>query len=223
MYQQDYKVESVLPEGRHGKAVVSRFTITKSAAEFSRIRAAVQGRGAIPAGTYTKLEVGGELWMSDTPDEIRDHMGAIRNARGKVLVHGLGLGVVVIAMLRKTEVQHVTVVERDADVIALVAPHLHAAFGTERLQVVQADALKWKPPEGGYYNMVWSDIWPTICGDNVKSMRKLRRMYKNCAGWHGLWCEREVLRQHRESLFYERNRRAAFSPIGGFRPDEVVL
>lgn len=107
-------------------------------------------------GTYTGLWIGkkaaGNLWMSDTPDEMRDHMDFIRRAEGHVLITGLGLGMVVQACLRKPEVQQVTVVENHPDVVVLVGDHYHrmARENGKHLHIVVSDAYTWKPvvPDG---------------------------------------------------------------------------
>lgn len=113
-----------VPPGISGTVEVRRFEITEQQAARSFLRG--RGRG-VPAGTYTGLYRNGSLWMSDTPDEKRDHLpilNAVReHAAERVLVNGLGLGMVVAALLATESVRHVDVVDTDPDVIALVGPH----------------------------------------------------------------------------------------------------
>jgi hypothetical protein len=115
-----------LPEGARGRWKIERFTVSEDESFVASLRAVFSysagGRGALPPGTYTKLTRGGVIVMSDTPDEIADHQPAIRAARGHVLINGLGLGYVLGAVLGKPDVERVTVVEIDEDVIALVGP-----------------------------------------------------------------------------------------------------
>ena len=184
-YADKYKVD--VPEGQSGDWRIERFTVTKEAEKFGRLRAIATGRGRFaPAGTYTRLMRNGTLVMSDTPDEIRDHYEAIHQAKGHVLVNGLGLGVALQAMLEKPEVERVTVVEISADVIALVGPHYKAKYG-DRLEVIQADAMTWKPPKGVRYDAVWHDIWDAICSDNLDTMHTLHRRYGRRTNWQGSW------------------------------------
>lgn len=180
-----YKVN--IPEGMSGKWAIEKFEVDSEAAKWERIRAVLNhsGRG-VPEGKYTRLMRGSELIMSDTPDEIRDHMRAIRLAKGNVLINGLGLGVVLQAVLRKAEVEHVTVVEISADVIALVATHYETMFG-RRLTIVNMDAMDYRPPKNARYGMVWHDIWDNICGDNLAEMSTLHRKYGRRADWQGSW------------------------------------
>jgi len=184
----NYKV--TVPEGRSGNWAVERFAVSEEDAAFTRIRqAATQGRErAVPAGAYTRLMLGGEVVMSDTPAEIQDHLEFINRARGRVLVHGLGLGVCLAAALRKPEVDHVTVVEKSSDVLKLVAPHYRAQHNG-RLTIIKGDAFCWTPPRGSRWNVVWHDVWNTICGDNLDDMRALKARFRKRCHWQGCWSE----------------------------------
>src|SRR5258708_655534 len=126
----DYKVN--VPEGKSGVWQVEKFTVSAEDEKLERLRAMISfsSRGRfVPAGTYTALKRNGEIIMSDTPDEIRDHYDAIYEAKGHVLINGLGLGVYLQAVLNKPEVEHVTVIELSDDVLKLVAPHYQAKYG----------------------------------------------------------------------------------------------
>lgn len=161
----------------HGVSV-DRFTIEKSDA-FSLFRQ----RGLRP-GTYTRLRVDGRLWMSDTPAEKSDHYEAVRSAQGHCLVTGLGLGMVANAMAQKNEVSEITVIEICQRVIAAITPHLH-----EKISVIEANALDWRPPAGELYGAVWHDIWPNICADNLPEMTRLKRRFSRRATWQGCWAQ----------------------------------
>lgn len=188
-----------VPEGVHGRAKVERFTVDQQGATFHQLRCLINGFGArgILPGTYTRLSAGGVLWMSDTPAEIRDHLGALGRVQDsfragcapRVLLHGLGLGVVLRGAF-EYGAAHVTVVERDPDVLALVGPHWKERYG-DRLALIEGDALTWCPPRGQRWDVVWHDIWPTICGDNLRDMHRLHRRFGRRAGWQGSWCRRE--------------------------------
>jgi hypothetical protein len=124
--------------------------------------------------------------MSDTPAEMRDHREAARRAHGSCLINGLGLGMILAAVLRKPDVTDVTVVEFDADVIALVGPTYDA---DPRLTIVNADAFTYQPPPGRRYAMAWHDIWSGIAATNLVSMAVLMRKYEPIADWQGCWAE----------------------------------
>ena len=179
-----------IPEGTVGRWRVERFNVTDDQAKLDAMRGAFRGGRYVPAGTYTRLMRGGVLVMSDTPDEMRDHWAPMRHARGRVLINGLGIGMVLRAVLNKPEVERVTVVEIDSDVIALVGAH----YACDRLELVNASAFDYAPPKGVRYGAVWHDIWDNICGDNLPEMTRLKRKYGRRADWQGSWCEWQVRR-----------------------------
>lgn len=189
-----------VPEGSRGKWTVSKFTVSEEDAKFSALRAAIKGRGYVSAGTYTQLTCQGRgIVMSDTPDERRDHYVAVRMACDHVLINGLGLGMVLGAILKKEKmgvksVSKVTVVELDADVIELVGP---TYANDSRVEIVHASAFDYQPPKGVEYGAVWHDVWDSICGDNLPEMTKLKRKYGRRADWQGCWGEYETRRYMR--------------------------
>jgi len=165
-----------VPPGVSGNVRIERVEVTHEQARMVNLRAMFKGhRTNAEAGTYTHLYVGRELMMSDTPDERSAHRGFVNRARGEVLVGGLGIGMVLNALLAKPEVKHVTVVEANEHVMKLVAPHYAE---NPRVTLVHADVFTWTPPSGMVYDAIWHDIWPNICADNLKDMTRLRRRYK---------------------------------------------
>lgn len=187
-----------VPEGKSGEWLVERFTVSEEAARFENLRARI-GSSARPieAGTYTRLRRSGHVVMSDTPMEMADQDAGIRAATGRMLIAGLGLGLTLDAMATKSEVTAITVIENSPDVIALVWPHYLTRYGEERLRLIEANALTWKPPKGEHWDGVWLDIWDDICGDYAKPMRMLRGRYRRRAAWVGCWCYYETLRAER--------------------------
>src|SRR5574343_364020 len=128
-----------------GSVEVRRFAVE---AFHSRIEAIRSGRGTTP-GIYSAMYRNGRLWMSDTDAEYRDHMEAIlrirRGSTRRVLINGLGLGMVLGEALACDHVEHVDVVEIDPEVIAAVGPH----FAKDpRVTVHEADAYTVKWPSG---------------------------------------------------------------------------
>jgi len=187
-------IDSVfIPEGRRGPWAVKRFAVTAQQSAFASLRAAINGgRGAVPAGKYTQLVHDRRgLVMSDTPDEKRDHYEAVYRAKGHVLINGLGLGMVLTAILKKPDVSRVTIVEIDEDVIGLVGSH----FSDERLTIVHDSAFLYQPPKGERFGAVWHDIWDNICTDNLPEMTRLKRRYGRRADWQGCWSEAQCRRE----------------------------
>ena len=187
-----------VPEGESGGWQIDRFTISEDDAKLHNSKASWQGQGGrdFPAGTYTRLTHRNYVIMSDTEAELRDHISPVIEATGKVLINGLGLGVVLQACLSKPEVEHVTVIELSEDVLSLVADHYTKEAG-DRLEIIQANAYEYKPPKGARFNMVWHDIWPDLCTDYLKGMGRLNRKYARRADWQGCWCQ-DLIRYYRK-------------------------
>lgn len=195
-----------IPVGEKGEWKIEKFKVEHLAFSY-----ALEGR-PVPLGEYTRLIRGEKtLVMSDTPAEQRDHYGFYYRAKGEVLIAGLGIGMILEAVIKKPEVAKVTVIEISQDLIDLVAPTYKARYG-DRLEVICADALEWKPPKGKVYDAAWFDIWDTITEDNLPDMRRLTRRYGKAAAWKGCWVRHLCERQARETREAEAFRRAWQSP-----------
>lgn len=184
------RIEINIPDGKQGNWEVRTFEVPKEDLS-QKISMWKTGR-AVPPGIYKELRRGGTLVMSNTPDEIRDFRHFVWKATGSVLVNGLGLGVLVKALLDKTDITEITVIEKSAEVIELVASH----YNDERLTVINADAFEWQPPKGKRYNCVWHDIWDFICGDNLPEMEKLHRKYGRRCDYQDSWAK-ELCKRYR--------------------------
>lgn len=178
----------IAPNGKSGKWEISDIEVSKFESMMSGMRSAVH---YCPAGTYKRLTCGGGIVMSNTPMELRTNAQFVRRAKGHVHINGLGLGVVLLAVLLKPEVESVTVVEKSEDVINLVAPSF-AHFA--KLTIIQGDALEYKPPSKKKFGAVWHDIWNDICGDNLEDMKLLHRRWGRRTEWQGSW-SRDLIRE----------------------------
>ncbi len=183
-------MRSEIPPGESGDWIVKKFSVSEvnSAIDFHK-----HGSRGVRAGDYTGLYRCGQVIMSDTSAELRDHHIPVRKALGLCLVNGLGLGCVVAGMLEKPGVDKVVVIEESQDVIDLVAPYFLERYG-DRFECICADAYEYMPPKGERYGVVWHDVWDTLCGDNLPKMTKLHRKYGRRTEWQGSW-GKEMLRR----------------------------
>lgn len=185
------KIEINVPDGVSGNWSVETFTVQEK--ELSQVISMFKTGRGVPAGTYKRLMRNGTCIMSNTPDEIRDFMSFVYRSKGSVLINGLGLGVLLKALLNKPEITDVTVIEKSEDVINLVAP---TYLTDKRIIVINADAFTYKPPKGKRYNAVWHDIWDYISGDNLPEMAKLHRKYGSKTDYQDSWC-REICKRYK--------------------------
>jgi hypothetical protein len=185
-----------VPDGTSGDWTVETFTVDEYDARMHQLRCLFGGYGSrgVRAGTYKRLSYKNSVVMSNTPAECADHWEPIHRATGHVLLNGLGLGVVLTAILEKPEVQQVTVIELSEDVITLVGPTF---TDDARVTIIHADAFTWKPPRGVRYDVVWHDIWNEICTDNLAEMATLHRRYGRRCNWQGSWSKWECRRQRK--------------------------
>ena len=185
-----------VPNGRVGPWEISQFEITNAQTSLANLRALRDNPMMyVPDGTYKRLthKKRGVI-MSNTPMEIRTNRKCFLNARGHVLINGLGMGMVIEGLQHSPNVTRMTIIEIDPDVIALVGPH----FASDpRIEIVQADAFEFKPPKGARYGYVWHDIWDELSANNFPAMAKLNRKYARIADAQGTWSRDEVRAEER--------------------------
>lgn len=197
----EIKVE--VPDGKSGDWEVSTFEIDEAGAKMYNLRDNINNRNrGVKVGTYKKLTYKNNIVASNTPAEIADIRWPIYEAKkrgGRILINGLGLGMIMIPILECKEIRKITVVEISTDVLNLVAP----SYQDERIEFIIADALIFKPT-GMRFTVVWHDIWDNICSDNLPGMHKLHRKYGRISDWQGSWARYECESQLRESKRFEK-------------------
>lgn len=189
-----------VPEGKSNEVEISDIVVSEQEASFGRLRASIHGGSSgIRAGTYSGLYRNGDLWMSNTPDEARDHLHFLYTCEAesaeRVLVNGLGLGMVVYALLHLPSVQHIDVVDIDADVIALVKPFYDALSHDQGkiLTIYHDDAYTITWPRNTRWDGAWHDVWQHISLENVPYMTDLHRKYGRRVRFQDSW-KRDELR-----------------------------
>ena len=184
------KIDLHLREGEKGAWSLRKFAISEKEAKPDQLRCAINGKSsrAVEAGEYWKLTENGYIYMTNTPAEVRGHYGFIHSASGSVLIAGLGLGMVVQALLDRGKCERIVVVEKSQDVIDLVGP----CYDDPRVEIVCSDIFDYKPKE--HFDYAWFDIWPDICGDNYAEMKRLHRRFARSVTNKDSWCRRECYR-----------------------------
>ena len=118
-------------------------------------------------------------WMSISPLEIESQEAGIRAACGHAVVVGLGMGWLAANVALNPEVQAVTIVESDPQVIAFASAHGVFAQLPEnargKIDIVQADAFEWKPRAAADCLLV--DIWPALL--DTRKLDDARRIQRN--------------------------------------------
>jgi hypothetical protein len=200
-YQVNYKARRV------GDWEIYKYTVTDRDALVFNLNEVDAGRHIAP-GNYTSLvwhgstEVddkgipvfpAGQTIMSDSPAEISDHMEFIDRAYGRILINGLGLGVVANALLQDEKrdcIEHIDVVELNPEVIELVSYYFK---DDPKITIHQGDAYTFEWPHDAYWHCAWHDIWYTINPDDLPLQDKLHNKYKNRVQWQDSWHRRWLL------------------------------
>ncbi len=161
------------------------------------------GRGyPIPEGFYMGVFQGqpgrGSVWMSDVPPEIWMMWDAIEALRDpscrRVLITGLGLGVIVKHALRQPHIQRVDVVELSEDVLRLIRPH----YRDRRLHVHCGDALTIELGPRRTWDFIYHDFWQSITVANLVTMHRVMERYAGHAGRQLCWQHAACIRMARE-------------------------
>lgn len=97
-------------------------------------------------------------WMSDSPMEYFKAVDLVtRTKGGNVLVGGLGLGLITHLLANRVDIEHITVVEIEPDVIKLVKDSLPA-----KVAVIEGNFLDYLlDKRDEHYDTIIADIWKT--------------------------------------------------------------
>lgn len=180
-----------------GKWKIDQFNLEDKDIQFDNLRAVIRGNEIfrVKAGTYVRLHhCDRGIVMSNTSMEVRTHEWLLRHAEGHVLLNGLGLGMALNAVLNKPQVESVTVIEIDADVIGMIAPAFKPEVDAGRVKIIQADAFDYKPARGEKYAVAWHDIWDDISASNLQQMTRLKRKWARRVILQRCWSE-EIARR----------------------------
>lgn len=151
-----------------------------------------------PLRIHELVEDGRGVWMSDLPEELNQIHEAVHRARprGRVLVGGLGLGILPAVLRSIADVAEIVVVECSKDVIALCrAPGY---------RVVRADLYRYLRDERTLFDCYMLDTW-TGTGEiawwrEVLPLRRLIRRRQGLTPTIHCWAEDIMWGQVKKTL-----------------------
>ena len=158
-----YKDMATILKPREGKRFkVSTFTLDYETDFFVCIR------DGIKPGTYARLtdKETHQCVMSNTRMEQVTNREFVMNAHGKVLIGGLGIGMILLAIQDKPEVDSILVVEKYQEVIDLIKDQLPL---NNKVTVIQGDIFEYEPKDK--YNTIYLDIWNTMNDRRISSSK----------------------------------------------------
>ena len=176
----------ILKEGRSGNFKVEKNKITKEDVRIAEIRAVINPRNIPPkVGTLMVLSRksdrswrDNEVMMSDAEFEKQTNREIVNVARGNVLIAGLGIGMVLVPMLNDSEVEKITVIEKEKDIIDLIYPQIKKHDIDNKLEVINADIFQVDLPKERKFDIIYFDIWDNVCGDNWEQMKTLKKKFR---------------------------------------------
>lgn len=210
-----------IPVGKSGPSSITHRIVAEQTPVIGMRQALMRGcrpvmlalEPGLPLIIHELRERGG-IWMTDLPEELHQIAVMLRQVRpyGRVLVGGLGLGLVAHYLARLLEVREITIVERSAHVIKLIKPHLPPRY---RGAVVQSDIAKFLRTSGRRFDYYLLDTWQgtsesTWWDEVIPLKRIIRRRWASAPTVH-CWAEDimagqvlEKLASTRRNWYYEK-------------------
>lgn len=109
---------------------------------------------------FLALKQNQETWMCITPNEINTMKQSVNEARGDVLVFGLGLGYYPFMISLKEEVRNITIIEKDKTIISLFKKHLLSLFPYKnKITIIEDDAYHYLLNNKKKYDYAFVDLW----------------------------------------------------------------
>ena len=104
------------------------------------------------------------------------------NAKGNVLVLGLGMGYVPFMMALKPEVKSITIVEKDPEIIDLFNSLILPSFkNKEKIKIVEDDAINFVK-KNNKFDYIFADLWHSP-EDGLSLFVQLKRINRNIGCW----------------------------------------
>lgn len=127
-------------------------------------------------GDYCELLEGIFTWMTN---DRQDQQLAIDNCEGKILIGGLGLGVVVEALNEKDNITKMVVVEKSPEVIKLVWKYLKV----NKARIIQADIFDYLKTTNERFDCVYLDVHRHPLKDTSEIERLVSRVTDKILIW----------------------------------------
>jgi len=111
-----------------------------------------------------------KTWMVDDPPHWWSMQDYAEKSSGRVLIAGLGLGLVTGELLNNIDVDSITVIERSEDVIGLIAPLLPKAIDVQ-FEILNKDFYEFINETDIKFDRIIVDLWVT--GSAEETLRVL--------------------------------------------------
>jgi spermidine synthase len=130
--------------------------------------------------------------MSNHEFEIITNQKFLDNAKGDVLIFGLGIGLVIFPLLNMSEINSITIVEIDGSLIEHVNPIIKKNDIHSKVSIYEGDAFSFETNK--LFDTIYFDIWHSINEKAFREMKILIEKFKynlTLGGWMDSWCSEE--------------------------------
>lgn len=145
--------------------------------------------------SYPAILENGRIWMTVTPNEIETMKEAVNQAFGNVLTFGLGLGYYPYMVSEKENVESITVVEKNEEVIDLFQTYILPQFkNSQKIKIIKADAFEYaqKSMAKGQFDFVFTDLWHDV-SDGIDMYLSMKLFEKRCPNTVFMyWIEKSI-------------------------------
>ena len=135
------------------------------------------------------------IWMTITPNEIETMKEPVNEAFGNVLTFGLGLGYYAYMVSEKDNVESVTIVEMNEDVIRLFKTYILPQFKhAHKITIIQADAFEFAERHMAkeQYDFVFTDLWHDV-SDGMNMYTRMKTYEKQSPNTiFSYWIEKSI-------------------------------
>ncbi|MCQ2796844.1 MAG: hypothetical protein MJ241_00070 [Bacilli bacterium] len=148
---------------------------------------------------YLALDEGKTNWMSITPHEINTMKTAIKEAKGKVLVLGLGLGYYPYMISQKQEVKSIDIVEIAREPIEIFKQAIFPFFKQKsKINIISIDAFEYLKNYTKHYDYIFADLWH-LPEDGLPMYSKILKLERE-ESTYNYWIEKEMIIMARRAM-----------------------
>lgn len=167
-----------------GDVSIESFEVTNNDAMLFNLRNIENPVCYISPNKYIKLIIANNLVMSDTPYERITNQKFVNNAHGNVLIGGLGIGLLIKALLPKLEngeIRHISIWEKNEQLILLWNMARQYLPIHDKISIFNYDVFEYKRMRNqlkGMFDCIYIDIWNHLDKTAYEQMKHFRRVFK---------------------------------------------